>query len=117
MTCMSHTVSFAGLLKVRAPRTSWNFVELCQRGYYDGTRFHRLVPGFMVQGGDPSGDGTGGVSAFGKPFADEFDVSPCFSLFFLCAVHFSHACFMTVVELSAWLIQEVTQMDLSSSLL
>jgi peptidyl-prolyl cis-trans isomerase-like protein 2 len=65
-----------------APRTSWNFIELCQRGYYNGTKFHRLIPGFMVQGGDPSGDGTGGQSAWGKPFKDEFDVSNDASIYY-----------------------------------
>lgn len=56
-----------------ANRASWNFIELCTRGYYDNVKFHRLIPGFMVQGGDPTGDGTGGESAWGKPFKDEFD--------------------------------------------
>lgn len=56
-----------------APRTSWNFITLCQRGYYDNTIFHRLVTDFMVQGGDPSGTGSGGESAFGSPFRDEID--------------------------------------------
>jgi peptidyl-prolyl cis-trans isomerase SDCCAG10 len=40
--------------------------------YYDNTIFHRVIAGFMVQGGDPTGSGTGGESAFGVPFADEF---------------------------------------------
>ena len=40
--------------------------------YYDATIFHRLVPGFIVQGGDPTGTGMGGESIFGKPFKDEF---------------------------------------------
>lgn len=57
-----------------APRTSWNFITLCKRGYYKETIFHRLVTGFMVQGGDPTGTGTGGESAWGgEPFKDEFD--------------------------------------------
>lgn len=56
------------------PRTAWNFLTLCERGYYDNTKFHRLVPGFVVQGGDPTGSGSGGESAFGgESFADEFD--------------------------------------------
>lgn len=59
-----------------AMRCGWNFVTLCKQGYYDNTVFHRLVPGFIVQGGDPSGTGAGGESAFGngQPFRDEFDV-------------------------------------------
>ena len=56
-----------------APRACRNFVQLCLEGYYDGSPFHRLVKGLMVQGGDPTGTGRGGASAFGgAPFADEF---------------------------------------------
>jgi peptidyl-prolyl cis-trans isomerase-like protein 2 len=56
-----------------AQRTCWNFITLALKGYYNGTSFHRLVPGFMVQGGDPTGTGCGGTSAWGKAFKDEFD--------------------------------------------
>ena len=45
---------------VEAPLTSLSFVRLAQRGFYDGLTFHRVEPGFVVQGGDPSGDGYGG---------------------------------------------------------
>lgn len=55
-----------------APKACRNFVQLCLEGYYDGTIFHRVVPGFIVQGGDPTGTGTGGESIYGKPFKDEF---------------------------------------------
>ncbi|KAH8405042.1 hypothetical protein KR222_005557 [Zaprionus bogoriensis] len=54
------------------PKACRNFVQLCLEGYYDGTTFHRLVKGFIVQGGDPNGDGTGGESIYGQPFKDEF---------------------------------------------
>lgn len=54
------------------PRTCHNFLLLCQRKYYNSTLFHRLVPGFMIQGGDPTGTGRGGESAWKKPFQDEF---------------------------------------------
>lgn len=43
-----------------APNTAANFKELAQRGFYDGLTFHRYVQGFVIQGGDPSGNGTGG---------------------------------------------------------
>jgi len=54
------------------PRACRNFVQLCLEGYYDKTIFHRIIPGFMVQGGDPSGSGEGGESIYGAPFMDEF---------------------------------------------
>jgi peptidylprolyl isomerase len=56
-----------------APKTCENFVKLVEKGYYDGLIFHRVIKGFMIQGGDPTGTGSGGQSIWGKPFADEFD--------------------------------------------
>ena len=53
----------------RAPRTVENFVNLARSGFYDGTTFHRVIGGFMAQGGDPTGTGTGGP---GYQFDDEF---------------------------------------------
>jgi cyclophilin family peptidyl-prolyl cis-trans isomerase len=53
----------------KAPRTVNNFVFLAREGFYDNTTFHRVIPGFMAQGGDPTGSGTGGP---GYRFADEF---------------------------------------------
>jgi len=53
-------------------KTCENFLGLCEKKYYDGTIFHRLVPKFMIQGGDPTGTGKGGSSLWGKPFKDEF---------------------------------------------
>uniref|UniRef100_A0A671WUZ4 Spliceosome-associated protein CWC27 homolog n=1 Tax=Sparus aurata TaxID=8175 RepID=A0A671WUZ4_SPAAU len=55
-----------------APKACRNFVQLCMEGYYDGTIFHRVVREFIVQGGDPTGTGTGGESVYGRPFKDEF---------------------------------------------
>ena len=54
-----------------APRACRNFVQLALEGYYDRTCFHRVIPGFMAQGGDPTGTGEGGDSVWGKPFRDE----------------------------------------------
>ncbi|XP_068190621.1 spliceosome-associated protein CWC27 homolog [Antennarius striatus] len=54
------------------PKACRNFVQLCMEGYYDGTLFHRVVPDFIIQGGDPTGTGTGGESIYGRPFKDEF---------------------------------------------
>jgi len=56
----------------RAPRTVENFVNLARAGFYDGTTFHRVISGFMAQGGDPTGTGTGGP---GYQFGDEFHPS------------------------------------------
>ncbi|XP_034683697.1 peptidyl-prolyl cis-trans isomerase CYP57 [Vitis riparia] len=55
-----------------APKAVRNFVQLCLEGYYDNTIFHRIIKGFLVQGGDPTGSGTGGESIYGSAFADEF---------------------------------------------
>lgn len=54
-----------------APKAVENFRLLAEHGYYDGLTFHRIVKGFMIQGGDPLGDGTGGQSAWGGNFPDE----------------------------------------------
>jgi cyclophilin family peptidyl-prolyl cis-trans isomerase len=54
-----------------SPKAVENFRLLAEHGYYDGLVFHRIIKGFMIQGGDPSGDGTGGESAWGGKFADE----------------------------------------------
>jgi peptidylprolyl isomerase domain and WD repeat-containing protein 1 len=55
-----------------APKTVENFVTHAKNGYYNGTMFHRVVKKFMIQGGDPMGDGTGGESIWGGEFEDEF---------------------------------------------
>lgn len=60
------------LFEKEAPMTVENFVRLAKKGYYDGTTFHRVISDFMIQGGDPKGDGTGGESIWGHPFEDEF---------------------------------------------
>ncbi|PHH61058.1 hypothetical protein CDD81_826 [Ophiocordyceps australis] len=56
-----------------APKAVWNFIRLAQKGYYKDVAFHRNIPGFMIQGGDPSGTGRGGSSIWGKYFNDELE--------------------------------------------
>ena len=63
------------LLEQDAPKTTDNFIQLAQKGYYDGVIFHRVIKGFMIQGGDPTGTGRGGESASGGRFKDEIDPS------------------------------------------
>lgn len=60
------------LFPEQAPKTVENFVQLAKKGYYDGIIFHRVIPDFMIQGGDPTGTGMGGESIYGEKFADEF---------------------------------------------
>lgn len=59
------------LFPALAPKTVENFMGLVQKGYYNNTIFHRVIPGFMLQGGDPTGTGTGGQSIWGGKFEDE----------------------------------------------
>jgi cyclophilin family peptidyl-prolyl cis-trans isomerase len=56
-----------------SPQAVENFRLLAERGYYNGLTFHRIVKGFMLQGGDPTGTGTGGESAWGGPFPDNIN--------------------------------------------
>lgn len=54
-----------------APKACENFLSLSEKGYYNGVIFHRVIKGFMIQGGDPTGTGRGGQSIWGKSFEDE----------------------------------------------
>jgi len=63
------------LLEEDAPKTTENFRLLAEKGFYDGVIFHRVIKGFMIQGGDPTGTGRGGASAWGGRFNDEIDRS------------------------------------------
>lgn len=69
-----------GTIKIRlfpevAPKAVENFKTHAKNGYYDGLIFHRVINGFMIQGGDPNRNGTGGESIWGNPFEDEFDIN------------------------------------------
>jgi cyclophilin family peptidyl-prolyl cis-trans isomerase len=66
------TIKFE-LLEEDAPKTTENFRLLAGKNYYDGVIFHRVIENFMIQGGDPLGEGYGGESAWGGKFADEID--------------------------------------------
>ena len=59
------------LIEDEAPKTTENFIKLAEKGYYDRLIFHRVIKGFMIQGGDPTGTGAGGASAWGGKFDDE----------------------------------------------
>ena len=70
-------VTTMGSIKIKlfpeqAPKAVENFIKHSEEGYYEGVIFHRVIEGFMIQGGDPEGTGRGGESAFGGPFEDEF---------------------------------------------
>ena len=77
-TNMQHTITIKTKLgdivfqtyDADAPKTVENFITLANKGFYNGVIFHRVIPGFMIQGGDPTGTGTGGP---GYRFADELD--------------------------------------------
>lgn len=70
-------VTTEGSIKIKlfpkiAPKAVENFMTHAKDGYYDGLIFHRVINDFMIQGGDPEGNGTGGTSIWDKPFEDEF---------------------------------------------
>jgi len=62
-----------------APKACENIIKLAEKGYYNGVPFHRIIPGFMIQGGDPEGTGRGGQSVWGRPFEDEFSKDVTFN--------------------------------------
>jgi peptidyl-prolyl cis-trans isomerase B (cyclophilin B) len=72
MTTSEGTIELE-LFPEEAPKTVENFTKLASEGYYDGLTFHRVIPDFMIQGGCPRGDGTGGP---GYTFEDEFNDHP-----------------------------------------
>lgn len=66
------------LYEDKAPATAGNFIDLVERGFYDGLKFHRYEPGFVIQGGDPKGNGTGGFvdPQTGRERRIKLEVSP-----------------------------------------
>ena len=71
MTTTAGTMVFR-LFPEAAPKACENLEKLAEKGYYDGIIFHRVISGFMIQGGDPTGTGYGGRSFWAVPFEDEF---------------------------------------------
>jgi len=69
-----------------APLAVENFTTHVKNGYYNGLTFHRIIKNFMIQGGDPRGNGTGGESIWKKPFKDEFGSNVVFDKPFLLAM-------------------------------
>ena len=68
----------AELYPDKAPKAVENFTGLAEKGYYKGVIFHRVIPNFMIQGGDPTGSGRGGQSLWGRPFEDEVNTGLVF---------------------------------------
>lgn len=68
----NHGDIVVGLFSQLAPKAVENFIKLAQQDYYNGVIFHRVIPDFMIQGGDPTGTGMGGESIWHTPFEDEF---------------------------------------------
>lgn len=66
---------FIRLFPTEAPLAVENFIALVEKGYYDNLTFHRVINDFMIQGGDPTGTGSGGESCWGKDFEDEFNAN------------------------------------------
>lgn len=69
-----------------APKACENFMKLAEKKFYDGIIFHRIIKEFMIQGGDPTGTGTGGDSIWGKDFQDEFSSDVAFDTPYLLAM-------------------------------
>lgn len=91
-----------------APKAVENFVTHSKNGYYDGLTFHRVIRDFMIQGGDPKGNGRGGESIWGTPFEDEFDSSVTFDKPYLLAMansgfNTNGSQFFITVEPTTWL--------------
>ena len=74
--CVSLPQSLSGCSRLKIiPKTCRNFASLARRGYYNDVIFHRIIPNFMLQTGDPTGTGRGGSSIYGDKFEDEIHPS------------------------------------------
>ena len=99
------------------PKPCFNFLALAASGYYDSTTFHRLIPGFLIQGGDPTGKGKGGESIWGEPFEDVFheslrhDARGVVGKFFQRKTEAKN----TLTQEKAWRLEARTRTDLSST--
>jgi peptidylprolyl isomerase len=101
------------LWKEIAPKTVENFTTLVNQGYYNGTTFHRVIKGFMLQGGDPTATGAGGRSIYGPTFADEFKPNVNFDRPYLLAManrgpNTNGSQFFITTSTPAWLNQKHT---------
>lgn len=91
-----------------APKAVENFLRLVDKGYYDGVSFHRVIKGFMIQSGDPSGTGSGGDSIWGDSFEDEIALGYAFDRGGLLAManagaNTNRSQFFITVSRAAWL--------------
>lgn len=96
-----------------APKTCENFIGLVQKHYYDGVIFHRVIKRFMIQGGDPTGTGTGGASIWNRPFEDEFNSKMTFDRVGILAManrgpNTNTSQFFITTALTPWLNQKHT---------
>ena len=109
------------LFPQQAPKAVENFIGHARSGYYDGVIFHRVIPKFMIQTGDPLGDGTGGTSIWDGEFEDEFSDDLRHDRYALSALSLAiySLTFGSLVGRtpSAWRMQDRTRMGHSSSLL
>ena len=105
------------LFPQQAPKAVENFVGHARSGYFEGVIFHRVIPKFMIQTGDPLGDGTGGVSIWGKEFEDEFSDDlkhDRYVLPFQCTLILMLS--RTALTLWAWPMPDLGRMDHNFSL-
>jgi cyclophilin family peptidyl-prolyl cis-trans isomerase len=105
------------LFPQQAPKTVENFVGHARSSYFEGVIFHRVIPKFMIQTGDPLGDGTGGTSIWGREFEDEFtDDLKHDRWVFIILIKAVLTCHSLGLTRSAWPMQDQIPMVHNSSL-